>query len=58
MIRVGNKSPRSGNATVEFEVVMTPEERDALIERVTSGETPLNDREETIEALGVAPVEE
>jgi len=57
LVRIGNKSPRSGNATVEFEVVMTEEERDTLLERVTSGETPLNDREATIEALGIAPEE-
>jgi hypothetical protein len=55
MLRIGNRSPKSGNATVSVEVVMTEEERDALLERVTSGETPLNSREATVEALGIAP---
>lgn len=57
MLRIGNRSPKSGNATVSVKVVMTEEERDALLERVTSGETPLNDREATVEALGIAPEE-
>jgi len=55
MVSVGNKSPANGKATVSVEVVMTEAERAVLLERVTSGKTPLLDREETIEALGVAP---
>jgi len=56
-VRIGNECPRNGKATVSVEVVMTEAERNDLLERVTDGETPLDDRVETIEALGVAPEE-
>lgn len=53
MIRIGNPSPRSGRATVKFEIVMEPAERDSLLESVTGGETALGNREDTLEALGI-----
>lgn len=53
MIRVGNTSPQSGLATVKFEIVMGPAERDSLLESVSGGETPLGNREDTLEALEI-----
>lgn len=52
-VRIGRRHQPTGKATVSIEVVMTEEERSALLERLTDGKSPLSDREETIAAIGV-----
>lgn len=57
-IRVGNRCPANGKATVAVEVVMTEEEQREMIDRIVEGEAEVDDREEVIGALGLVSVEE
>jgi hypothetical protein len=57
-VRVGNRCPSNGKATVAVEIVMTEEEQCEMMDRIVEGEAMVDDREQIIGALGLVSVEE
>jgi hypothetical protein len=57
-VRVGNRCPANGRATVAVEVVMSEEEQCEMMDRIVDGQADVDDREQVIEALGLATVGE